>query len=224
MQGMEQTAYVVEDFVREWKKVWAAMACLPNFERDIKGRLLVDICNEPDSLWMVRAGRWGAGGGGGGGREGGRGDAAAAAHARTCCSVHGWWPTCSAPAHHARTAASTAVSVRATCAARALQGWQPKNGKAGFTDLYLGAMDAIEAMTPGAAIFVVEGAGQGAYAGLNWVRAPAGSGGVRGREAGAGCRCVHAPHSLRRAHSCHPACMPVTLPTNAARAPCNQRL
>lgn len=30
----------------------------------------------------------------------------------------------------------------------------------GFTDLYLGAMDAIWAMTPGAPIFVVEGAGQ----------------------------------------------------------------
>lgn len=40
---------------------------------------------------------------------------------------------------------------------------------AGFTDLYLGAMDAIWGMTPGAPIFVVEGAGQGAYAGLNWV-------------------------------------------------------
>lgn len=39
----------------------------------------------------------------------------------------------------------------------------------GFTDLYLGAMDAIWAMTPNAPIFVVEGAGQGAYAGLNWV-------------------------------------------------------
>lgn len=40
---------------------------------------------------------------------------------------------------------------------------------AGFTDLYLGAMDAIWTMTPDAPIFVVEGAGQGAYAGLNWV-------------------------------------------------------
>lgn len=39
----------------------------------------------------------------------------------------------------------------------------------GFTDLYLGAMDAIWGMTPGAPLFVVEGAGQGAYAGLNWV-------------------------------------------------------
>lgn len=45
-------------------------------------------------------------------------------------------------------------------------------GTPGFTDLYLGAMDAIWAMTPSAPIFVVEGAGQGAYAGLNWVRIP----------------------------------------------------
>lgn len=97
--GMEQTSYVVDDFVREWKKVWEAVACLPNFESDLKGRLLVDLANEPDSQW---------------------------------------------------------------------QGWQVKNGKAGFTDLYLGAMDAIWSMTPDAPIFVVEGAGQGAYAGLNW--------------------------------------------------------
>lgn len=51
---MEQTSYVVDDFVREWKKVWEAVACLPNFESDIKGRLLVDLSNEPDSQWQVR--------------------------------------------------------------------------------------------------------------------------------------------------------------------------
>lgn len=51
---MEQTSYVVDDFVREWKKVWEAVACLPNFESDIKGRLLVDLANEPDSQWQVR--------------------------------------------------------------------------------------------------------------------------------------------------------------------------
>lgn len=49
---MEQTSYVVDDFVREWKKVWEAVACLPNFESDIKGRLLVDLSNEPDSQWQ----------------------------------------------------------------------------------------------------------------------------------------------------------------------------
>lgn len=107
LQGMEQTSYVVEDFVREWKRVWEAVACLPNFESDIKGRLLVDLANEPDSQW---------------------------------------------------------------------QGWQVKNGKAGFTDLYLGAMDAIWSMTPGAPIFVCEGGGQGAYAGLNWVSQSGGKG------------------------------------------------
>jgi hypothetical protein len=53
MQGMEQTSYVVDDFVREWKKVWEAVACLPNFESDLKGRLLVDLANEPDSQWQV---------------------------------------------------------------------------------------------------------------------------------------------------------------------------
>jgi hypothetical protein len=54
LQGMEQTSYVVDDFVREWKKVWEAVACLPNFESDLKGRLLVDLANEPDSQWQVR--------------------------------------------------------------------------------------------------------------------------------------------------------------------------
>lgn len=53
---MEQTSYVVDDFVREWKKVWEAVACLPNFESDLKGRLLVDLANEPDSQWQVRGG------------------------------------------------------------------------------------------------------------------------------------------------------------------------
>lgn len=52
LQGMEQTSYVVDDFVREWKKVWEAVACLPNFASDIKGRLLVDLSNEPDSQWQ----------------------------------------------------------------------------------------------------------------------------------------------------------------------------
>jgi hypothetical protein len=52
MQGMEQTSYVVDDFVREWKKVWEAVACLPNFSSDLKGRLLVDLANEPDSQWQ----------------------------------------------------------------------------------------------------------------------------------------------------------------------------
>ena len=58
---MEQTSYVVDDFVREWKKVWEAVACLPNFESDLKGRLLVDLANEPDSQWQVRRGRAGRG-------------------------------------------------------------------------------------------------------------------------------------------------------------------
>lgn len=64
MQGMEQTSYVVDDFVREWKKVWEAVACLPNFSTDLKGRLLVDLANEPDSQWQGwqvkngKAGEW----------------------------------------------------------------------------------------------------------------------------------------------------------------------
>lgn len=38
----------VEDFARAWTYTWAAVACLPNFASDIRGRLLLDLLNEPD--------------------------------------------------------------------------------------------------------------------------------------------------------------------------------
>lgn len=97
--GMEKTSYDAAAFVEAWKQVWSAVSCLPNFRRDMVGRVFVDILNEPDSQW---------------------------------------------------------------------QAWQPKDGKAGMTELYLGVMDALWALTPGAPIFFINGGGQGAYAGLNW--------------------------------------------------------
>ncbi|KAF6266483.1 glycoside hydrolase superfamily [Scenedesmus sp. NREL 46B-D3] len=97
--GMEKTSYDAAAFVEAWKQVWASVTCLPNFRRDMVGRVFVDILNEPDSQWQT---------------------------------------------------------------------WQPKDGKAGMTELYLGVMDALWAMTPGAPIFFVNGGGQGNYAGLNW--------------------------------------------------------
>lgn len=48
------------------------------------------------------------------------------------------------------------------------QGWQAKQGKAGMTELYLGVMDALWELTPGAPIFFINGGGQGNYSGLNW--------------------------------------------------------
>eukprot|EP00775_Hariotina_reticulata_P003248 gene3248-3524_t len=97
--GMEQTSFNAEAFVSAWEEVWSAIACLPNFRRDLEGRVFVDILNEPDSQW---------------------------------------------------------------------QGWQAKQGKAGMTELYLGVMDAIWELTPGAPIFFINGGGQGNYSGLNW--------------------------------------------------------
>jgi len=85
--------------VSAWQDVWTAIACLPNFRRELEGRVWVDILNEPDSQG---------------------------------------------------------------------QGWQPKQGKAGMTELYLGVMDALWELTPGAPIFFINGGGQGNYSGLNW--------------------------------------------------------
>eukprot|EP00878_Enallax_costatus_P027272 GHUV01029339.1.p1 GENE.GHUV01029339.1~~GHUV01029339.1.p1 ORF type:complete len:405 (+),score=112.96 GHUV01029339.1:130-1344(+) len=40
----------VETFARAWTYTWAAVACLPNFASDIRGRLLLDLLNEPDKI------------------------------------------------------------------------------------------------------------------------------------------------------------------------------
>lgn len=54
--------------------MWSKLACLPNFYEDMKGRLFIDILNEPDSQrqgWQKNDG--GAAGGVGGVRRSGRG-------------------------------------------------------------------------------------------------------------------------------------------------------
>lgn len=50
--GMEKTSFDAAAFVSAWKQVWEAVSCLPNFRRDMVGRLFVDIMNEPDSQWQ----------------------------------------------------------------------------------------------------------------------------------------------------------------------------
>ncbi|KAI8474575.1 MAG: hypothetical protein J3K34DRAFT_407464 [Monoraphidium minutum] len=47
--AQEMTSHDADEFVKSWKWVWSRFACLPNFEEDFKGRLFVDILNEPDS-------------------------------------------------------------------------------------------------------------------------------------------------------------------------------
>jgi hypothetical protein len=65
LQGMEKTSYDAAAFVEAWKQVWSAVTCLPNFRRDMVGRVFVDILNEPDSQWQAwqpkdgKAGQWG---------------------------------------------------------------------------------------------------------------------------------------------------------------------
>lgn len=51
-QGMEKTSYDVAAFVSAWAEVWQEVTCLPNFNRDMIGRVFVDILNEPDSQWQ----------------------------------------------------------------------------------------------------------------------------------------------------------------------------
>jgi hypothetical protein len=52
-QGMEKTSYDAAAFVEAWKQVWSSVTCLPNFRRDMVGRVMVDILNEPDSQWQT---------------------------------------------------------------------------------------------------------------------------------------------------------------------------
>jgi aryl-phospho-beta-D-glucosidase BglC (GH1 family) len=61
--GTENHAYSVQDFVNGWKKLWANVACLPNFQSDLANRIFVDAMNEPDSMqirWEPEGGRPGA--------------------------------------------------------------------------------------------------------------------------------------------------------------------
>lgn len=49
---MEKTSYDAAAFVQSWSDVWQEVSCLPNFNRDMVGRVFVDILNEPDSQWQ----------------------------------------------------------------------------------------------------------------------------------------------------------------------------
>jgi aryl-phospho-beta-D-glucosidase BglC (GH1 family) len=50
--GLERTAYNLHAFVDQWTKVWASITNLPYFDSELKGRLLLDIMNEPDSMGL----------------------------------------------------------------------------------------------------------------------------------------------------------------------------
>ncbi|KAI8468681.1 MAG: glycoside hydrolase superfamily [Monoraphidium minutum] len=42
-------------FASRWSEVWRAVACVPRFQQDLAGRVLVDVLNEPDMLSL----KWG---------------------------------------------------------------------------------------------------------------------------------------------------------------------
>ena len=50
--GTEYQPYDINTFANEWVKLWSAVSCLPNFDSDLKGRIFIDLMNEPDSMGM----------------------------------------------------------------------------------------------------------------------------------------------------------------------------
>lgn len=62
-QNSETQAHDLTAFVDAWVNVWVSVTCLPNFESDMAGRIILDIMNEPDSMsirWEPQGGRPGA--------------------------------------------------------------------------------------------------------------------------------------------------------------------
>jgi hypothetical protein len=37
-----------DTFAKKWWMLWTAITCLPNYQTDLKGRILLDLLNEPD--------------------------------------------------------------------------------------------------------------------------------------------------------------------------------
>lgn len=61
--GTEQQAYDLNSFVQSWTALWRRVMCLPNFDTELAGRVLVDVMNEPDSMgirWEAQGDRPGA--------------------------------------------------------------------------------------------------------------------------------------------------------------------
>jgi hypothetical protein len=47
------------EVVSRWQGVWRAITGLPNYSSDLRGRVMVDIMNEPDSqglMWHAQVG------------------------------------------------------------------------------------------------------------------------------------------------------------------------
>jgi len=45
-------------FARSWLTTWSNITCLPNFATDVKGRVILDLLNEPDLVLNGRGLHW----------------------------------------------------------------------------------------------------------------------------------------------------------------------
>ncbi len=78
--GNEQASHSLSEFVDGWKWVWSNIVAMPTYNSDLKGRVFVDILNEPDSQgqrWEAQVGCW-----------------LECGHLAmySCCRCQGWWP------------------------------------------------------------------------------------------------------------------------------------
>lgn len=183
LQGMEQTSYDVAAFVSAWAEVWQEVTCLPNFNRDMIGRVFVDVLNEPDSQgqgWQPKDGK-----------PGQLWRLLHTQQAKVCNDLqqqvasHLAAPYLPASVRRIGLNQSMNLTAVSSCDARPTYlaltcdnvasniEWDRPClllccGVSGMTDLYVGVMDKLWGMTPTAPLFIVEGGGQGNYSGLNW--------------------------------------------------------
>ncbi len=189
--GLEWTANNADDFVKEWKAVWSAVACLPNFDSDLKGRVFADIMNEPDSMGI----KWEAGANNRGNSAGGLVCVAWQQWCKETARVQGCWACnhvtssslsvalrhSSASSHHWLHVSDRPAFGVATCLVSLVHPRsEPPTPRLtqlsppvpiltpGIKVLYLKTMDALWSLTPNAVIFFVEGAGQGGIHNTNW--------------------------------------------------------
>ena len=60
--GHEATSYSAPEFVENWKWVWSSIVGMDNYHSHIKGRVFLDLLNEPDSQgqrWEAQNGKAG---------------------------------------------------------------------------------------------------------------------------------------------------------------------
>ena len=48
--NVEPVTETVEGFSNNWLRLWTAMSCLPNWDKELQGRVFLDLMNEPDGV------------------------------------------------------------------------------------------------------------------------------------------------------------------------------